>query len=87
MLEKQNRSDSSISELSKHSLFASQGPLVQSIVSLTTSLRRHLVKYMPLSICRLHYQIHYYFFAGKMFESFAMQKILTFFQQKITVDL
>ena len=59
-----------------------QGPVVQSIVSLTTSLRRHFVKYMlttlsnPLS-----------FFVEKMCESFAVQKILTFFQQKITVDL
>ena len=26
---------------------ADQGPVVQSIVSLTTSLRRQLVKYMP----------------------------------------
>ena len=27
-----------------------QGPVVQSIVSLTTSLRRHLVKYIPITL-------------------------------------
>ena len=27
-----------------------QGPVVQSIVSLTTSLRRHFVKYMPTTL-------------------------------------
>ena len=36
------------------------GPVVQSIVSLTTSLRRQLVKYMPLN-----YQIHCYFLLEK----------------------
>ena len=30
--------------------FGSQGPVVQSIVNLTTSLRRQLVKYMPTKV-------------------------------------
>ena len=30
-----------------------QGPVVQSIVSLTTSLRRHFVKYMPTTLSNL----------------------------------
>ena len=58
------------------------GPVVQSIVSLTTSLRRQLVKYMPTKLSN-----PLLFFVEKMSESFAVQKILTFFQQKITVDL
>ena len=29
---------------------ADQGPVVESIVSLTTSLRRHCVKYMPITL-------------------------------------
>ena len=53
-------------------LYNVQGPVVQSIVSLTTSLRRHLVKYMPTTL-------------SNTLLFFAMQKILTFFQQKITV--
>ena len=54
------------------------GPVVQSIVSLTKSLRRQLVKY----ICVLQLSNMLLFFVGKMLESFAVQKILTFFQQK-----
>ena len=53
------------------------GPVVQSIVSLTSSLRGQLVKYfMTLSPNK---QI---FFVHKMREAFAMQNLLTFFQQK-----
>ena len=55
-----------------------QGPVVQSIVSLTTSLRGHLFKYIPTTLSNT-----LLFFVGKMRESFAMQKILSFFQQKI----
>ena len=58
------------------------GPVVQSIVSLTTSLRRQLVKYMPTKLSNT-----LLFFVGNMSESFALQKILTFFQQKIIVYL
>ena len=58
------------------------GPVVQSIVSLTTLLRRHLVKYMPTNLSNT-----LLFFVEKMRESYAVQKILTFFQQKITVYL
>ena len=55
-----------------------QGPVVQSIVSLTSSLRGQLVKcfttLLPNTLI---------FFVEKMREAFALQKLLTFFQQKI----
>ena len=59
-------------------LFASQGPVVQSIVSLTSSLKGQLIKcfttlYPNISIV----------FVELMREAFALQKLLTFFQQKI----
>ena len=46
-----------------------QGPVVQSIVSLTMSLRHYFVKYMPTTlsnpllffVVRPHYRIHCYF--------------------------
>ena len=38
-----------------------QGPVVQSIVSLTSSLRRQLVKYMPTTLSNT-----LLFFVGKM---------------------
>ena len=57
---------------------ANQGPVVQSIVSLTSSLRGQLVKcFTSLSPSTL------IFFVEKMREAFALQKLLTFFQQKI----
>ena len=54
-----------------------QGPVVQSIVSLTSSLRGQLVKcFTTLQPNTLK------FFVEKMREAFALQKLLTFFQQK-----
>ena len=54
------------------------GPVVQSTVSLMSSLRGHLVKYfMTLLLNTL------IFFVEKKREAFALQKLLTFFQQKI----
>ena len=54
------------------------GPVVQSIVSLTSSLRGQLVKYfMTLLLNTL------IFFVEKMREAFALQKLHTFFQQKM----
>ena len=54
------------------------GPVVQSMVSLTSSLRGQLVKcFMTSKPNTLT------FFAEKMREAFALQKLLTFFQQKI----
>ena len=54
-----------------------QGPVVQSIVSLTSSLRGHLAKcftiLQPNTLT---------FFVEKMRKAFAMQKLLTFFRQK-----
>ena len=55
----------------------SQGPVVQSIVSLTSSLRGQLVKcFKTLKPNTL------IFFVEKMREAFALQKLLTFFQKK-----
>ena len=58
------------------------GPVVQSIVSLTRSLRGPLVKcFMTL------YPNTLKFFVEKMRKAFALQKLLTFFQQKIMAYL
>ena len=64
----------------KYSLVSrDQGPVVQSVVSLTSSLRGQLVKYfMSLLLNTLK------FFVGKMreafaVEAFALQKLLTLF--------
>ena len=57
---------------------AELGPVVQSIVSLTSSLRGHLIKcFRTLQPNTL------IFFVEKMREAFAMQKLPTFFQQEI----
>ena len=54
-----------------------QGPVVQSIVSLTISLRGQLVK------CFTRLQPNtLIFFVEKMSEAFALQKLLTFFNKK-----
>ena len=59
-----------------------QGPVVQSVVSLTSSLR-------IISLIALADSIHniLIFFAEKMWVAFAPQKLLTFFQQKISAYL
>ena len=59
-----------------------QGPVVQSVISLTSSLR-------VISLTVLADSIHniLIFFAEKMWVAFALQKLLTFFQQKISVYL
>ena len=54
-----------------------QGPVVQSIVSLTSSLRGQLVKCFTTLLPKT-----LKFFVEKMIEAVAMQKLLTFFQQK-----
>ena len=63
-------------------LFPHQGPAVQSIVSLTSALSGQLVKcfttLLPNTLI---------FFVEKMKEAFALQKLLTFFQQKIKAYL
>ena len=61
---------------------ADQGPVVQSVVSLTTSLR-------VISLTVLADSIHniLIFFAEKMWVAIALQKLLTFFQQNICVSL
>ena len=58
------------------------GPVVQSIVSLTSLLRGQLVK------CFMTSQPNtLIFFAEKKREAFALQKLLIFFQQKILAYL
>ena len=58
------------------------GPVVQSAVSLTSLLRVILLTVLADSI----YSI-LIFFAEKMWVAFALQKLLTFFQQKISAYL
>ena len=59
-----------------------QGPVVQSVVSLTSSLRVILLAVLADSIYNI-----LIFFAEKMWVAFALQKLLTFFQQKISAYL
>ena len=59
-----------------------QGPVVQSIVSLTSSLRGQLVKCFTALLPKT-----LIFFVETMREAFALQKLLTFFQQKILANL
>ena len=63
-------------------LYVVLGPVVQSIVSLTSSLRGQLVKCFTTL-----YPNTLKFFVEKMREAFTMQKLLTFFQQKILAYL
>ena len=56
---------------------AIQGPVVQSIVSLTSSLRGQLVKYFRTLLLNT-----LKFFVEKMREAFALQKLLTLFSTK-----
>ena len=58
------------------------GPVVQSFVSLTSSLRVISLTILADSIYNI-----LIFFAEKMWVAFAMQKLLTFFQQKISAYL
>ena len=59
-----------------------QGPAVQSVVSLTSSLR-------VISLTVLADSMYNFLklFAEKMWVAFALQKLLTFFQQKISAYL
>ena len=58
------------------------GPVVQSVVSLTSSLRVISLTVLADSIYNI-----LIFFAEKMWVPFALQKLLTFFQQKISAYL
>ena len=57
--------------------FNIQDPVVQSIVSLTISLRHKFVKQISAKVTNT-----LLFFVEKMRESFAVQRILTFFNKK-----
>ena len=54
-----------------------QGPVVQSIVSLTSLLRGQLIKWFTSIFSNT-----LIFFVGKMRDAFALQKLLTFFSTK-----
>ena len=58
------------------------GPVVQSVVSLTSSLRVISFTVVADSIYNI-----LIFFAKKMWVAFALQKLLTFFQQKLSAYL
>ena len=58
-----------------------QGPVVQSIVTLTSSLRGQLIKCFMTLLPKI-----LIFFVEKMREAFALQKLLTFFRQKILAN-
>ena len=59
-----------------------QGPVVQNVVSLTSSLRVISLTVLAASIYNI-----LIFFAEKIRVAFALQKLLTFFQQKILAYL
>ena len=59
-----------------------QGPVVQSVVSLMSSLRVISLTVLVDSIYNI-----LIFFAEKMWVAFALQKLLIFFQQKISAYL
>ena len=59
-----------------------QGPVVQSVVSLTSSLRVISLTVLADSIYNI-----LIFFAEKMWVAFALQKLLTFLQQKLSAYL
>ena len=63
-------------------LYHNQGPVVQSVVSLTSSLRVISLTVLADSIYNI-----LIFFAEKIWVAFALQKLLTFFQQKISAYL
>ena len=62
-----------------HTECSNQGPVVQSVVSLTSSLR--VISLTVLADSKHNILI---FFAEKMLVAFALQKLLTFFQQKLS---
>ena len=68
--------------LSLVTVLEDQGPVVQSLVSLTSSLRVISLTVFLDSIDNI-----LIFFAEKMWVAFAVQKLLTFFQQKISAYL
>ena len=59
-----------------------QGPVEQSIVSLTSSLRGQLVKYFTTLLPNT-----LKFFVDRMREAFALQKLLTLFNKKYWQNL
>ena len=66
----------------RKTFYKDQGPVVQSVVSLTSSLRVISLTVLADSIYNI-----LIFFAEKMWVGFALQKLLTFFQQKISAYL
>ena len=71
-----------VEAIQKNIIIYNQGPVVQSVVSLTSSLRNISLTVLADSIYNI-----LIFFAEKMWVAFALQKLLTFFQQKISAYL
>ena len=71
-----------VDQTSLNSVDPDLGPVVQGIVSLTSSLR--VISLTVLADSIYNFLI---FFAEKMSVAFALQKLLTFFQQKISAYL
>ena len=72
--------DIAVSLFSRVSLYSFLGPVVQSIVSLTTSLRRQLVKYMWTT-----YQICYYFLLEKCENLLLCKRFSHFFNKNDSI--
>ena len=68
--------------VNKVSVLKNQGPVVKSVFSLTSSLRVISLTVLADSIYNILIS-----FAEKMWVAFALQKLLTFFQQKISAYL
>ena len=64
-----------------HKTKGNLGPVAQSIISLMNLLRGQLVKCFMTLLPNTHI-----FYVEKMREAFALQKLLTFFQQKILAN-
>ena len=71
-----------LGEIYRAGLVNRLGPVVQSVVSLTSSLRVISLTVFADSIYNI-----LIFFAEKMWVAFALQKLLTFFQQKVSAYL
>ena len=71
-----------VSTTKQVNLITNQGPVVQSVISLMSSLRVISFTILMDSIYNI-----LIFFAEKMWVAFALQKLLTFFQQKISAYL
>ena len=75
-------SEGTFFDFTAHKLIKVLSPVVKNVVSLTSSLRVISLTVLEDSIDSI-----LIFFAEKMWVAFALQKLLTFFQQKISAYL